>query len=29
MTGMFIGLGAVALGGLIAFLILRRKSRDE
>ena len=27
--GFFIGLGAIALGGLIAFIILKIKNRDE
>ena len=27
--GFFIGIGAIALGGLIAFLIVKFKKRDE
>ena len=27
--GFFIGLGAIAIGGLIAFLIVKFKKRDE
>lgn len=29
MTGFWIGLGAIALGGLVAFLIIRKKSKDD
>lgn len=29
MTGFWIGLGAIALGGLVAFLIIRKKNKDD
>ena len=29
MTGFWIGLGAIALGGLVALLIIRKKNKDD
>ena len=29
MTGFWIGLGAIALGGLVALFIIRKKNKDD
>ena len=29
MTGFWLGLGAIALGGLVALLIIRKKNKDD